>query len=290
MLQAKEKYTLRQVINWASCFLKDRKIDAPRLSAELLAAKVLKISRLEVLLQGTRCLDSQELESFTQLIKRRALGEPVAYILGQKEFFGYRFYVTADVLIPRPETELIVDRVKNDLNQDQDFIFADLGTGSGNLAISLLNEFPKSKCLAVDISLPALKVTGRNISYHKVEQRILTLLADGAMALRDNSLDLVVANPPYVDSQEYCRLSPEIKNYEPRHALNGGPKGTEICFKMIFQTWDCLKPEGILIMEMDSRQRGAIEKFLNNSKFQGIRKEVIRDLNGHDRLIWIQKS
>ena len=273
--------SISEVLAQAQSYLSIKNIDSPRLSAQLLLAHVLGCSRTDLYTRPDRLLNPDEYKLFFELIDRRAQGEPVAYILGQKEFYSLNFKVNPHVLIPRPETETIIDLVCDFFPKEKKIIFADLGTGSGCLAITIAYLYPLSLGLAIDISTQALRIAMLNASQHKVQNRLAFICADLGTILKPCSLDLMVTNPPYISEQEFSNLSHEVAKFEPQQALLGGPTGIEFYAAIERQSKQCLKAKGILIAEMGYRQSKEIRKIF--SSWSDV--QIVKDLAGHDRVL-----
>lgn len=261
-------------------------VDSPKLSAELLLAHVLGLSRIDLVLEPLRAMQDGEVARFLSLCARREAGEPVAYLLGEKEFYGLLFNVTPDVLIPRPETEHVIEEVQAAYAPDAKFIFADLGTGSGILAVTLAKLFPNACGLAVDVSPAVLLVARRNAVRHGVERRLQFLHADFTCPLfAKASLDLCVSNPPYVSRGEYAEVSPEVSGYEPETALLSAENGMAHIRLMAPHVSEALKRGGRLFIEMGYSQGAAVLAVLSESGLGFAEQRVVRDLAGLDRVV-----
>ena len=251
---------------------------------ELLFTEVLNCGRASLYLEGKRKLDKPVLFVISQALRRRINGEPIQYILGKTEFMGLEFKVNQDVLIPRPETEILVETALNFTSSK----ILDIGTGSGCIAVSLAKFLPQAKIFATDISRKALDIAWENARLNDVEKRIDFICADlfnGCESLT-GSCDLIVSNPPYVRREAIKRLAAEIQ-YEPLSALLGGRDGLDFYRRIICQAPGFLKKSGLLILEMGFDQRKSIEKIFNLSgKFKV--KEVIKDYNNIERVIVAQ--
>jgi len=234
-------------------FLRRRGCPSPRLDAELLLAHRLGRERLTLYLDFERPLSQEEQDDYRRLLLRRAEGEPVAYILGEKEFFSRTFRVDRRVLIPRPESELLVEVGLKALPRESPGRFADVGTGSGCLAVALAGERPRARGWLTDISPAALEVAGENVARAGLTGRLQLfpgdLLAPLQGILAPGSLDLVVCNPPYVEPGD-PDLEPEVAAWEPAAALHPGPGGFGgLCRRLALQARDLLKPGGLLALE-----------------------------------------
>jgi len=278
--------SVRQALAWASGHLAASGADAPRLAAEMLASRAFGFSRLQLLTHRDDLPGAEQLAEYASLIARRAAGEPVAYILGGREFFGLNFAVTPNVLIPRPETEHIIEEALRLFRRDAALAFADFGTGSGALAVTLAHEFPSSRCIAVDISPAALEVARANARTHGVENRLEFLLADfTSLDLQRGSLDLVVANPPYVTEDEYAALAREVRGFEPRLALVSPARGLAHIRGLLPVAARALRPGGTLLCELGSGQGGDVLP-LTAAVAPELREAVIlKDYAGLDRIL-----
>ncbi len=244
-------------------------IDSPRLSALLLLTKVTDFDRVYCISHPDTLLSETQLQQLKGLLRRREEGEPVAYLLGQREFYGRDFWVNPATLVPRPETELLVDYALNHFPKDSPLCFVDWGTGSGCLAVTLCAERPLWRGIACDISLQALKTAKKNAQRHAVDTRLLFTQADMCFSpIADTSVDLIVSNPPYIAEHEFATLSIEVRDYEPRRALvpntpelrrqqghneygehTGAANGLELIEKLVPQTARSLHPQGLLLIE-----------------------------------------
>jgi len=283
--------TVRDILAKSEAYLSDKGVDSPRLSAQMLVAHVLGLERLGLFLDMDRPLSESELARCRDLVARRGRGEPAAYLVGEREFYGLDFAVTPDVLIPRPETEGIIERARALFPRDADMRFADLGTGSGCLAVTLAVHFPACTGVAVDKSAAALAVARENARRHGVEARLEFVCGDfSALCDRPGRFGLVVSNPPYVSEAEYDGLSPEVAGFEPKSALvpesdaPGGATGCE-CFPVLARVVrECLLPDGAFLMEMGCAQADAAKRAF--AGFAGV--TVHRDLAGLDRLLEVR--
>lgn len=265
-------------------------VDSPRLSAEVLMAHVLECSRLSLVIDRERVVTDKELTDIYALVERRAAGEPVAYILGEKEFYGLDFFVTPDVLIPRPETEHIVEEVETLYQKDACFAYADLGTGSGILAVTIASLFQKSECVAIDLSSMALAVAKDNAIRHGVENRIYFRQADFTQDnLGHEVFDLIVSNPPYVTQAEFDAASHEVTRFEPTMALVSGHDGLDHVREMLSGMLAALKVGGRFFMEIGCGQGESVKKIMLDLFPQFRQVKVLKDLAGHDRIVSAQK-
>jgi release factor glutamine methyltransferase len=248
--------------------------------ANLLLARTLDWSEAQVLARGTEEIASDLLAEFEARIDRRLAGEPVAYILGEKEFFGRDFFVDRRVLIPRPETEHLVE-IALRLGLPADARVLDIGTGSGCLAVTLLAEITDCRAVATDISFAALRVAESNARRHGVEQRLELVATDLASAVSLQNFRLVVSNPPYIGLEEASTLSSEILEFEPGTALFAGPTGDSL-LRRLLQTLSALQSGTPLLLEVGAGQSDAIAQLAEVSAFS--LEEMHADLAGIDRI------
>jgi release factor glutamine methyltransferase len=246
-----EAWTVGRLLTWTTDWLGAKGGDAPRLDAEVLLAHVRGCPRIALYTAFDTPVSDAERARFRELVKRRGEGEPVAYLVGSREFFSLPFAVTKDVLIPRPETEGLVVRVLDLCKGIEAPRIVDVGTGSGAIAVTLARQLPGARVMAVDLSPAALAVARGNAERHGVAARIDfvegDLLADPRAA---GPWDVVVSNPPYVRDDEYPALPRDVRDHEPRAALVSGPTGVEIVERLAREAADRLAPGGWLVVEV----------------------------------------
>ncbi len=282
------EWNISKLLAWADSYFQSKDIDSPRLTAEILLGFCLKLSRLELYLQHDRPLHKQELSEFKALIYRRLAHEPVAYIVGEKGFFQSDFSVTPDVLIPRPETELLVEKALEFLSKrTAPAKVLDLGTGSGAIVVSIAKECPDNQFWAVDISGAALGVASANA--HRLSPVPIAFIQSSWMECLAPKpvFDLILANPPYIPTKDVDELSPVVRLHEPLTALDGGRHGLDSIASILGQAACRMKPEGILLMETGFDQKQAVKDITMK---QGTYKSPVffKDLAGHYRLARIQ--
>lgn len=256
----------------------------PRRDAELLLAHLLGCDRVDLAAHPERLLSPSEADHFESLIRRRLANEPVQYMTGVQEFFGLPFEVSPAVLIPRPETEHLVEAVLERLNQESELRIVDVGTGSGAIAVALAHALPRSQVTAVDLSPAALEVAHRNAQRHGVAVRVTFLHSDLLAAVDGTDFDAVVSNPPYIAEGEV--LEPQVTNYEPHSALYAGPAGLEIYERLIPQAARVLKPQGWLMLEIGYGQRPAVQCLL--ADWTGV--TFLNDLQAIPRVVVAKRS
>ena len=277
-----ETWTIRKVLTWTTQHFEKRQVDSPRLTAEILLAHVLKTSRVRLYVDLDRPLSKEELATFRALIERRMSGEPTQYLTGVKEFYNRSFKVDARVLIPRPETELLVEASLRVLPKDAPSRALDVCTGSGCIAISLAAERPQASVLATDVSPEACALARENAEALGVDARVTIVQGDlFAPVPADARFQLVVSNPPYIASGEIPGLSAEVRR-EPHLALDGGKDGLNLIRRVIEGARRCLLPGGLLAMEIGETQGNAVRELLQAAGFEDARVE--KDLERRDRL------
>lgn len=290
---AEPTWTIGRLLNWTADFLKEKGADSPRLDAEILLAHARGCQRIELYTAFEEEAPEQLRETFRGLIRRRSEGTPVAYLVGYREFFSLNFDVTSDVLIPRPETEMMVLRtldLAKEMRAGNELKIADVGTGSGILAICCAKHLPTCSVTAIDISASALAVAKRNAAKHEVDGQIEFVESD-LFAERTASVefDLILSNPPYVTSEEMASLAADVREYEPHLALDGGVQGTEIIERLIPQAVERLRPDGWLLMEVGPGNAERVGQLVDGAT--GItRQETIADLAGLPRVVQGQRD
>ena len=276
-------------IDTASRRLATAGIESSRLDAELLLAAAAGVSR-EAAITGSLDLSPATLKRFDVLIGRREKREPLAYIVGRKEFYSLDFEVTPAVLIPRPETEFVVTAALECIARKADARVLDIGTGSGAIAIAVAVNALRSQITAVDISADAIVVASRNAQRHRVEDRLTFRRADcfdvldGGPALE--TFDVIASNPPYLDDSEIAALEADVRGYEPRVALSAGSRGFEILQRILEAAPRHLARNGELILEVGAGQAGAVAKFVEEAGLSAV--TVINDFAGHARVVRAQ--
>ena len=255
------------LLKFGSTTLKDKKIVSFDLDAELLLAKVLRKNRQDLLQNLNQKIKKNHLLKYSNLIYRRSSHEPIAYILNKKEFWSKFFHVTKDTLIPRPETELMVDQLIKMYKNKKNISVLDMGTGSGCIIISLLSELNNSFGVGIDISHKAIKVAIKNAKNHSIDTRV-KFLNISLSNYFNKKHDLIVSNPPYVSRREFPYLSEDIKKFEPRIALDGGNDGLDLIKKVIYKTKEILKTNGTLALEIGNKQFRKVSKILINNNFK----------------------
>ena len=278
---------LQQILAKASYQLKLKNIKSYKIDSELLLAKTLDVSREEVLLNLDKKINQSNLKKYNFYINLRNEYKPISYITNYKFFWKYKFFVNQDVLIPRPETELIIEQILKILPKNSKKNLLEIGTGSGCIAISLIKERPNCRIVAIDKSLKALKVARKNAEIHQVGKKINFLNIDVDKYF-SNKYDLIISNPPYIKKSELLSLDKDVKLYEPKIALSGGYSGLETFFKIINKCKRLLKNNGKLILEIGERQGEDLRKKLELKGFNQIK--IYKDLSAKDRCLVSTKN
>jgi release factor glutamine methyltransferase len=275
---------LIDVVRLSTRHLAERGSESPRLDAELLAAHALGLRRLDLYLQFDRPLDEEELAPIRGLLRRRAAGEPIAYILGEREFYGRSFTVSPAVLIPRPETELVVERALGLLAPRGHALVADLGTGSGCIAVTLACELPAVDIVGVDISVEALDVARGNARRHGVEERVRLERGAWWEPLEGVEVDVLVSNPPYVTDSEMVTLMRDVRDHEPRDALAAGEDGLHAYRALLADAPRHLRSGGAVILEIAPQRRDGVVELIRGV-WPAAAVEVHADLAGLPRCV-----
>lgn len=282
---AGDVWTVKRILDWTIPHLKSQGSESPRLDAEILLAHARGCPRIQLYTNYDQPLTDPQRATMRDLVKRRAAAEPVAYLVGHREFFGLDFRVTKDVLIPRPDTEtLVVDAIETLKPQAAPRVL-DVGTGSGCIATALAVNCPNAEVTAIDLSQSALDIAQTNANMHNVAGRIRWLCGDLFAPLNANEhFDLIASNPPYIASAEIETLAADVRLHEPRSALDGGPDGLNIVRRLIADAPQHLVSQGKLLVEISGEQADAVTQLLAaNGHFDDI--VVLKDLAKQPRVV-----
>ena len=270
-----------KLINNGSRKLKNKKIYSHKLDSEILLSRVLNKTREELLISLNQKIEPQTINDFYKLVHRRSLKEPIAYILEKKEFWSKNFLVNKNTLIPRPETELMVEKIVKILKTKNIFIL-DIGTGTGCILLSILSELKNSKGIGIDISSKAIKIANENSKKHKLTQRT-KFYRRSLSEIYQNKFDLIVSNPPYIMRKDIKNLNEDIKKFEPKLALDGGNDGLDVIKKVIYKSKSILKIKGMLALEIGNEQFKKVSKILRSNKFKT--RYLVKDYRENIRCI-----
>jgi release factor glutamine methyltransferase len=284
-----EVWTIGKLLNWITERFGQRGIESPRLSAELLLSGVLVMKRIELYTQFDKVAGSKQLDELRGLVERAGKGEPIAYLVGKTEFYSLELEITPDCMIPRPETELLVERAIEFLRTRSGNQFVcDLCTGSGCVAVAIARNFPNARIIATDICDEALAVADENVKKHQLKNKITLLCGDlfdpVITGLDVEKFDLIVCNPPYVSAPEFEKLERGVRDYEPRVALFAGEDGLDIYRRICEKVDEFLKPDGALMLEVGYRQGQAVKELLEKT---GRLSEITveKDMHDNDRVV-----
>ena len=282
---AEDAWSIGRLLSWTADYLKRKGSESPRLDAEVMLAHVLKRQRVELYTHFNDEVAEPARKGFRDLVLSRAKGSPVAYLVGRKEFFSLAFAVTSDVLIPRPESEFLVTEYLAVTSQLESPRCVDVGTGSGCLAIASAHQQPKGHFVAIDICERALVVARGNAAAHGVADRIDFRLGDRLQPLgAEIAFDAIIANPPYIATEQMDQLEPGVKDYEPRLALDGGPGGLAMVSRLIEEAPAYLRPGGHFILEIGTAQEAPVRALIDGQP--GLKlAPTICDLAKHPRVI-----
>ena len=270
-----------EAIKFGSNLLREKKIPSYILDSELLLSKTLNKSREKTLTNLDKDIEKTNFNIFKEYLIRRSRNEPIAYILGEKEFWSKNFIVNKDTLIPRPETELLVDKLSK-IFKDKKISILDIGTGSGCIIVSLLSMLKQSTGIGIDISKKAIFTAKMNASRYKINNRI-KLINKSFENVFDKKFDLIVSNPPYIERKAIKNLSEDIKKYEPRMALDGGKDGVDLIKKVIYKSKNILKIKGTLALEIGNEQIKKVSKILIENNFRI--RNVLKDYKNNVRCV-----
>ena len=279
-----ERWTIGAILNWTATYFAGKGVKTPRLDAEILLAHSLKVDRLYLYLNLDRPLLPDERSRFRELVKRRGLREPVALITGKKEFWSISLEVKAGILIPRPETEILVEAVLQEIKENPAAKVLEIGTGSGAVAIALTKENPRAEVLATDKDFAALAVARENAREANIEHSVQFLAADLFDTVRlGRHFDVICSNPPYVPTNIIPTLDPDVRDFEPMRALDGGPDGLGVIRRLAAHAGNLLHRPGALMLEFGDGQEEAVRMIFMSAGFEVV--VIFRDLSGKPRVI-----
>ena len=281
-----KKWTIADTLEWTAGYFGKHGISNPRADAEILLAHALRLKRLDLILKRDELLNEKQLAQYKELIGKRQSRLPIAYILGQSEFMGLDFKVTPDTLIPRPETELLVEEACDYIKKNKSSLVLDVCTGSGNIAVGIASFVKGCSVYASDISIEALKVAQQNIDRNSLSGRIFLKRGDMLGAFINEGLegkvDVIVSNPPYVSAPEMKELEPEL-SFEPAGALYGGEDGLDFSKKLVSGAGEYLIKGGAVFVELSSTRPGEIASLFKKSGFRV--DNITKDYSGLERVL-----
>jgi release factor glutamine methyltransferase len=271
------------VLQWTATYFAEKGIESPRLDAEVLLAHCLRVERLHLYLNFDRPLSPEERTEYRNLVRRRATREPVALIVGKKEFWSLSFQTASGVLIPRPETEILVQAVLDEVRDREAPLILEIGVGTGAVAVAVLKEKPGARVIGTDLNLAAIATARANATCAQADG--LTLVAGSLFApFRSQAqFDIICSNPPYIPTAVIATLAPEVRDFEPMTALDGGPEGLDVLEAIIGQAQEFLTQGGALCLEIGDGQDGAVVSLMQSAGFDSV--EVVPDLAGKPRVV-----
>jgi release factor glutamine methyltransferase len=276
--------TLLSILKKTTEYFQKYGIENPKLDAELMVAHVLRYGRMQLYLDFERPMDTAVLDELRPLMKRRANREPLQYILGKESFLDFELKVDSRALIPRPETEELVEKILTEQPRHGKIRILDIGTGTGVIACSLARHYPDAEVVATDIAADTLALARENIEALELSGRITLILSDWFSKV-EGKYDIIVSNPPYLSDAELLTVAPEVSGYEPSRALTSGPKGVECIEILINRAFDYLNPGGVMYIEVGAEQGDSIREIA--SLHNGMACTILRDLSGKERFVRI---
>lgn len=283
-MTSEEPWTVKRILDWTVQFLKERGSDTPRLDAEILLASARKCQRIQLYTQFDQTLSDDQRAVMRDLVKRRGAAEPVAYLVGHREFFSLDFDVRPGVFIPRPDTEILVLAALDVLKDRTSPQALELCSGSGCISVAIARNHPTVQITAVELSPQVIETTRSNVLKHQVDDRVAVLQGDLFSPLAaETRFDLIVSNPPYVQQGEIAGLAADIRDHEPHLALNGGEDGLDVIRRLVRESVARLKPGGWLMFELSPEQADAAVQLMNMAGY--VHVGVRNDLSGQARVV-----
>ena len=283
MKNDKEVWRIDTILNWTKQYFGEKGVENPRLDAEVLLSHILRKDRLYLYVNFDQPLEGAELAAFRAAVKKRAARLPVAYITGEKEFMGLDFQVTPAVLIPRPDTEILIEAALKTLGSADSPRILDIGTGSGAICISMLVNLPSAEAVTVDISPEAILVAKSNAERHGVSQRLTFCQGDLFNPVKGQVFSAILSNPPYIPEADILTLTPEVRQ-EPNLALAGGKDGLDFYRRIIQEGRNYLAPNGFIAMEVGIGQARQVADLAEKSGYF-IVSEIVKDYGGIERVV-----
>ncbi|GIW86717.1 MAG: release factor glutamine methyltransferase [Isosphaeraceae bacterium] len=284
-ISANDRWTVGRLITWTTDYLRDRGSESPRLDAEVLLAHVLQWARVQLYTHYDNEVEPAQRSAFRELVRRRAAGTPVAYLVGRKEFYSLSLHVNPSVLIPRPDTETLVAEFLTRFKGHPGPRGLDLGTGSGAIALACVDQHPTAQFLATDLSAEALEVARANADRLKLSDRVRFQQGDLYQAVADEPpFDAILANPPYIPTEAIATLDVGVRDHEPRMALDGGPDGLAVVRRIIAGAAAHLVPGGLLLLEIGTAQEQPVRRLIEAEPDLQL-APTIRDAANHPRVL-----
>ncbi len=281
------KYNISEILSESNNYLKKNNISTAQLDSEILLSNIIKRSREDLIINQNDQIEEKNFLKFKYLINRRINGEPIAYLINKKDFWKSTFYVNKNVLIPRPDTEILIEEILQTYSKAKSLFILDIGTGSGCIILTLLKERRNFKGIGIDISKKALNVAKFNAKIHHLENRV-KFLKTSVDNFFKGKYDLIVSNPPYINKLDFNYLERDISEYEPYEALNGGNDGLLLIRRVIKRSSKLLKRGGKLVLEIGYDQKFRVKNLLENEKFYV--NKIIKDYGKKNRCIVCTKN
>lgn len=282
-MEKKDVWTISSLLNWTVNYFKSKNIQSARLDAEVLLSHVLRQERIYLYVHFDEPMEQNELNKFREYVKKRAQHVPIAYIIGEREFMGLPFKVTKDTLIPRPDTEILVENVLNNVDKDKEIEIVDIGTGSGAIILSLLVNLSKAQGKTVDISSKAIEVAEENAVNLQVNDRCEFFVGDLFVPLNGSKFDVIVSNPPYIPQKDIATLEDDVKEYEPVSALTDGGDGLSYYRRLLSEGKAYIKENGFIALEIGIYQSEDVKQIAMDNGWKNIK--IIKDYAGIDRVV-----
>lgn len=282
-MEKKDVWTISSLLNWTVNYFKSKNIQSARLDAEVLLSHVLRQERIYLYVHFDEPMEQNELSKFREYVKKRAQHVPIAYIIGEREFMGLPFKVTKDTLIPRPDTEILVENVLNNVDKDKEIEIVDIGTGSGAIILSLLVNLSKAQGKTVDISSKAIEVAEENAVNLQVNDRCEFFVGDLFAPLNGSKFDVIVSNPPYIPQKDIATLEDDVKEYEPVSALTDGGDGLSYYRRLLSEGKAYIKENGFIALEIGIYQSNDVKQIAMDNGWKNIK--IIKDYAGIDRVV-----
>ncbi len=286
--KSKDIWTISTLLNWTVNYFKTKGIKSARLDAEVLLADVIKKDRIYLYVHFDEPMQQNELAEFRDYVAKRAKHIPVAYIIGKREFMGLPFKVTSDTLIPRPDTEILVENVIANIDKEKEISIVDIGTGSGAIILSLLVNLKNAFGMTVDISEKAVCVAKENAEMLKVENRCKFFVGDLFTPLEKEKFDVIVSNPPYIPQKDITDLEPDVKKYEPLTALTDNKDGLSYYHRLLSEGKNYIKENGFIALEVGIYQADKVKQIAELNGWKNI--QIIKDYAGIDRVVLAWKQ